>query len=74
MLVELDSSGKVTIVLTNHSVSAVCLGVGRKTGFAQSCEQYVGSRKEGVSLCEQVERGGDVCEVAVDSSGDRKEK
>ena len=74
MLVEPDSSGKATIVLSNHSVSGVCLGVGQKISFAQSCEQYVGSSEEGVSLCEQAERGGDICEVAVDTPGGRKEK
>ena len=74
MLVEPDSSGKTMIVLSNHSVSAVCLGAGRKIGFAQSCEQYVGSSEEDVSFCEQAERSGDVCEVTVDSPGGRKEK
>ena len=74
MLVEPDSSGKATIVLSNHSVSAVCLRAGRKIGFAQSCEQYVGSSEDGVSFREQAERGGDICEVTVDSTGGRKEK
>ena len=52
----------------------MCLGAGRKIGFAQSCEQYVGSSEEDVSICEQSERSGDVCEVTVDPPGGRKEK
>ena len=51
----------------------MCLGTGWKIGFAQSCEQYVGSSEEGVSFCEQAERGSDICEVTVDSPGGRKE-
>ena len=60
--------------VSNNSVSAECLGAGRKIGFAQSCGQDVGGSEEGVSFCEQAERSGDICEVIVDPPSDQKEK